>query len=350
MTENWVNLQCPVASTPTGQIQLSHGEGGRQSRELISRSIIPHLTNPVLTALGDGAVLPRLEGRLAFSTDSFVVSPLFFPGGDIGSLAVYGTVNDLVVSGARPRWLSLALILEEGLPLATLERILSSIAQAARIAAVEVVTGDTKVLPRGTVDQIYINTSGLGEILEPPPPGPTALQEGDELVVSGPIGQHGVSILASREELGIEPVPLSDCAPLLPLVETLRAGACPITALRDATRGGIAAVLQEWAEQSRLSLSIDERSLPVSDPVRSVCELLGLDPLHIANEGTMLVAVPAGWGLRAVELLRQCDQGTGAACIGRVTRRRLAPVFVRRALGTDIPLDDPQGAPLPRIC
>ena len=351
MTANWDNFACPSGpAADHGQITLAHGEGGRLTRQLIAQHIVPALQNSVLSALGDAAVLPALHGPLAFATDSYVVSPLFFPGGDIGKLAVFGTVNDLVVSGARPRWLSLSLIIEEGLAVSTLDRIIRSIAEAARTVDVEIVTGDTKVVPCGAADQIFINTAGVGELLAPIPPGPAALQSGDELVVTGPVGRHGVAILASRENFGIDPVPCSDCAPLTTLVDALRNGECPLTAMRDATRGGVAAVLHEWAEQSRLTMSITDAAIPVTDEVRGVCELLGLDPLHMANEGTMVVAVPAGWGARTVSLLRTEDAGMHAAVIGTVVPQRIAPVIVRRLLGTDQPLDDPPGSPLPRIC
>lgn len=351
MTANWDNLACPSGSAiDQGKITLAHGEGGRLTRQLIARHIVPVFHNSALSSLGDAAVLPQLNGPLAFTTDSFVVSPLFFPGGDIGKLAVFGTVNDLVVSGARPRWLSLSLIIEEGLLITTLDRIIQSIAESARTAEVEVVTGDTKVVPRGAADQIFINSSGVGELIAPIPPGPSTLQPGDEIVVTGPIGRHGAAILASRENFGIDPLPCSDCAPLSGLVDVLRKGGCPIRAMRDATRGGVAAVLHEWAEQSRLTMSITEGAIPITDDVRGVCELLGLDPLHIANEGTMVVAVPAGWGERTVSLLRTEETGTCAAVIGTVMPQRLAPVIIRRLLGTDQPLDDPPGSPLPRIC
>lgn len=351
MTANWESLSCPSETTVNqGQITLAHGEGGRLTRQLIAQHIIPAFQNSALSSLSDAALLPALDGPVAFTTDSFVVSPLFFPGGDIGKLAVFGTVNDLVVSGARPRWLSLSLIIEEGLPVATLDRIIQSIAEAARTADVEIVTGDTKVVPRGAADQIFINTAGVGVLIAPVPPGASALQPGDELVVTGPIGRHGVAILASRENYGIDPVPRSDCASLKGLVDVLRDGGCPIRAMRDATRGGVAAVLHEWAEQSRLTMSITEATIPVTDEVRGVCELLGLDPLHIANEGTMVVAVPAGWGVRTVSLLRTEETGDHAAVIGSVVSQRIAPVIVRRLLGTDQPLDDPSGSPLPRIC
>lgn len=319
-------------------------------RHLIQERIIPHFAGSILKNSDDAAALPVVPGPLAFTTDSFVVSPLFFPGGDIGTLAVNGTVNDLVVAGARPRWLSLSFILEEGLPLVLFDRIVKSIAAAARASTVEIVAGDTKVVPRGAADGVFITTSGIGELLAPMPPGPRCLQVGDELVVSGPIGRHGISILACRENLGFEPAPASDCAPLFEVAEVMRAAGIPVRAMRDATRGGVAAVLHEWSEQCRLTMRINESVVPVSNEVRGICELLGLDPLHVANEGTLMIAVPAGTGAATIAALRQVSLSRGAALIGVVQPRGIAAVTVRRSLGVEQPLDEPQGAPLPRIC
>jgi hydrogenase expression/formation protein HypE len=284
------------------------------------------------------------------STDSFVVSPLFFPGGDIGSLAVYGTVNDLAVIGAQPRWISLALILEEGLEIAILERVLASIAAAAKRIGVPVVTGDTKVVPRGAADKLFINTTGVGEIVGYAPVGPHSLQMGDEIIVTGPIGRHGIAVMVAREGLDFDPPPLSDCAPLVEAVDALRQANVPVRALRDATRGGVGAVLHEWAEASGKTLAIQERRLPVTPDVRGACELLGLDPIHVANEGTMLAAVPPGVANDAVAVLSSIAETKHAVQIGRVESRRIAPVVVERGAKQMIPLDEPVGAPLPRIC
>ncbi|MEQ8789630.1 MAG: hydrogenase expression/formation protein HypE [Pirellulaceae bacterium] len=351
MTDHVSGTSCPLPDAgDDARVTLAHGEGGRLMRRLIQQRIVPVLDSGPLAALGDAARLGRLSGRLALSTDSFVVSPLFFPGGDIGKLAVYGTVNDLAVAGARPKWISLAMILEEGLPLTTLDRVLASIAAAAELAAVQVVTGDTKVVPRGAADGMFLTTTGVGEIVEPPPPGPAELEDGDALIVSGPIGRHGVAILSAREQLGFDPPPKSDCASLAPSVEALRSAGAPIRAMRDATRGGVAAVLHEWAEASGRTLSIDESRVPLTDDVRGACELLGLDPLHVANEGTMLVAVAGDAADAALAALHGTPVSNSAALIGRVRRRSLAPVLVRRGLGRDLPLDEPAGAPMPRIC
>ncbi len=345
------SIACPVPASPRDDcVTLAHGEGGRLTHRLISERILPAMANEFLDDLGDAASLPRCEGPLAMSTDSFVVSPLFFPGGDIGSLAVHGTVNDLAVSGARPLWISLGLIIEEGLPIATLERVLSSIAKAARRSGVRVVTGDTKVVPRGAADKLFINTAGIGEKITPSPPGPTALEPGDEIIVTGPIGRHGMAVMASREGLEFESPPTSDSAPLVDAVEKLREAGVPIRAMRDATRGGLAAVLQEWAEASQMTLSIDEERLPVTPEVRGLCEVLGIDAVHVANEGTMVVAVPRGSTGDALRALQSVAETAHAKCIGEVGPRSLAAVVVRRALGRQVPLDEPLGAPLPRIC
>jgi len=341
------------------RVTLAHGEGGRLMRRLIAERILPALDNPHLASLSDAAALPFSElgesstladGALAMTTDSFVVAPLFFPGGDIGKLAVYGTVNDLAVSGARPRWISLAMIVEEGLPMETLERVLSSVGQAAQRVGVSVVAGDTKVVPRGAADGLFLNTTGIGQIVAPAPAGAASLTVGDQIFVSGPIGRHGMAVMCAREKLGFDPPPASDCAPLLEAVEALRAAGIPLRAMRDATRGGLAAVLHEWAGSCELSISIDEGQIPVTDDVRGACELLGLDPVHVANEGTMVIAVAEEHAEAAIAALRRVSIAAEAAQIGRVEKRKLAPVIVRRGFAREMPLDEPSGAPLPRIC
>jgi hydrogenase expression/formation protein HypE len=344
-------ISCPVtAQTTADRIMLAHGEGGRLMRQLIRQHILPKLDNEYLRLAGDAAILPACTGPLALTTDSFVVSPLFFPGGDIGSLAVYGTVNDLAVVGAHPRWISLALILEEGLELTTLQRVLASIAAAAERVGVPVVTGDTKVVPRGAADKLFINTTGVGEILGRAPVGPQAIEVGDEIIVTGPIGRHGIAVMAAREGIQFDPPPQSDSAPLIEAVNALRQANVSVRALRDATRGGLGAVLHEWAEASHKTLLIEERRLPVTREVRGVCELLGLDPVHVANEGTMLIAVAQGEARKGVEVLSEIAETAQAVCIGRVEPRGLAAVVVERGAQQRIPLDEPVGAPLPRIC
>jgi hydrogenase expression/formation protein HypE len=345
-------LACPVPVAPDSErITLAHGEGGRLMRKLVRDRILSKLDSDALRSMDDAAHLPAIDGPLAMTTDSFVVSPLFFPGGDIGSLAVYGTVNDLAVSGARPLYLTLSLIVEEGLPLALFDRVIQSIAEAAEKSGVQVVAGDTKVVPRGAADGLFINTTGVGQLVDPVPPGPGALCEGDELIVTGPCGRHGIAVLCAREELELAPPPLSDSAPLLRAAERLRDRLGPrLRAMRDATRGGVAAVLHEWADVSGLTLAIDENDLPVSHAVRGVCELLGLDPLHVASEGTMVIAVERTAAEDALAALRKLSETADASRIGTVKVRQLVPVAIRRTLGADQPLDDPLGAPLPRIC
>jgi hydrogenase expression/formation protein HypE len=345
------SIRCPVTNVASAdRVMLAHGEGGRLMRQLIHRRIIPAVDNEFLRIAGDAAVLPKLQGPIAMTTDSFVVSPLFFPGGDIGSLAVYGTLNDLAVAGAAPRWISLALILEEGLEMTVLERVLASVAEAAKRAGVLVVAGDTKVVPRGAADQIFINTTGIGELVAAPIAGPHAIEAGDELIVTGPIARHGIAVMAAREGLAFDPPPQSDSAPLVDAIAALRQAAIPLRALRDATRGGVGAVLHEWAEASGKTLIIEERLLPVTPDVRGACELLGLDPIHVANEGTMVIAVPQGCAQRAIEVLGGVRETAGSVCIGHVGPRGLAAVLVERIAGQKIPLDEPIGAPLPRIC
>lgn len=351
MSLDFQRASCPLPlSGDADRIALAHGEGGRVMRQLLASRIVPMFENEFLRQAGDAAVLPACTGRLAMTTDSFVVSPLFFPGGDIGSLAVHGTINDLVVAGAEPRWISLALIIEEGLELATLDRVLASIRSAARSVGVPIVAGDTKVVPRGAADGLFINTTGLGEFVVPPPAGPAALAAGDELIVTGPIGQHGMAVMVAREGLAFDPAPTSDSAPLVDVVRALRQSGATIRAMRDATRGGVGAVLHEWAEASSRSLAIVDAQVPVTPTVRGACELLGLDPIHVANEGTMLVAVAAGESPQAIAALRSVAQSAQAACIGCVIPRGISPVVVERATGRLVPLDEPSGAPLPRIC
>lgn len=343
-------FSCPGPVTgPHDVITLAHGEGTRIARQFIRDRILPKFPNPLLSPLHDGSCLTVNTHQVVVTTDSFVVSPRFFPGGNIGTLAVYGTINDLVVSGARPRWLTLSLMIEEGFSFAELDTILTSIATAARETDVCVVTGDTKVVPRGAVDGLFLNTTGIGELIPPAPGGPESLQVGDKLIVTGPIGQHGVSIMTIREGFDFSPAPTSDCGSLLAASNQLRHANVRVRCMRDATRGGVAAVLQEWAESSQLTLLIDEQSLPVSEEVRGACELLGLDPIHLACEGTMLLAVSSDQSQMAIEALRATTAGRLATEIGEVRAKTSSPVNVLRA-GREIPLDEPSGPPLPRIC
>jgi hydrogenase expression/formation protein HypE len=343
---------CPVAlSEDDKRITLAHGEGGRLMRQLIREHIAAAFDNDFLRCMDDAAQLPQIDGPLAISTDSYVVTPLFFPGGDIGSMAVYGTINDLAVSGAKPLWLTLSLIIEEGFPLNVLKCLLGRMADAVARTGVMVVAGDTKVVTKGAADGLFINTTGVGRIMSPVPRGPASLKVGDALIVSGPIGRHGIAVLTAREDFAFEPAPQSDSAPLFEVCQALRDRmGDEVRALRDATRGGVAAVLHEWAEASQLTLNIVEKLLPVTPDVRGACELLGIDPLHIANEGTMVVAVENNVAGEIIDILRQFPESEKAAVIGHVAERAVVPVTISRLLGTKQALDDPLGAPLPRIC
>jgi hydrogenase expression/formation protein HypE len=331
-------------------ISLMHGEGGWLSRRLLEEVVLPRIGGATLEELGDSAIVDVPGSRIAFTTDAYTVTPLFFAGGDIGRLAVFGTVNDLVVAGARPLWLSLSFVIEEGLAIEVLERVLDSVAAAARETGVSIVAGDTKVVPRGAADGLFVTTSGLGALVDPVPPGPRDLRPGDALLVSGPIGRHELAVLASRDELGFDPAPTSDCGSLWPAADALRRAGVAVRAMRDATRGGVAAVLHEWAAASRRTLTIEESRLPVTPVVRGACELLGLDPVHMANEGTMLVAVREDDVDSALAALRCAGDGASPALIGQVRERGDVPVTVVRGLAGERPLDRPSGSPLPRIC
>ena len=335
----------------TQRVTLLHGEGGRVMRSFLREVVAARLAGCGVQLDNDAADLGQIPDSLAMTTDSFVVTPLFFPGGDIGKLAVYGTVNDLAVSGATPLYLALSMIVEEGFELAVLNRVLDSVANAARRCGVQVATGDTKVLPAGSVDGLLLNTSGVGCFREPRIPGPARLKPKVDLLVSGPIGMHGLAVLCERESLGFDPPPNSDCGPLIDIARVLReALGSDLVAMRDATRGGVASVLHEWAETSGQAMWIDESRLPIAPDCRGICEMLGMDPLFIANEGTLVAAVAGNRSGDAIAALRRvcgCDE---AQVIGEVRERKSSPVIVRRVIGTDHPLDEPHAAMLPRIC
>ena len=332
-------------------ILLAHGGGGLLTHRLIRDLFLRHLGNPILAAEEDAAVLEAPGERLAFTTDAFVVSPLFFPGGDIGRLAVCGTVNDLAMAGATPRHLGAAFIIEEGLPYATLERVVVSMAETAREAGVTVVAGDTKVVGRGGADGLFITTSGIGALPAGEALGVGRLRPGDRLLVSGPLGDHGLAVLIAREGLPMRSRLVSDCAPLGGLVAALLA-ACPgeVRSLRDPTRGGLAATLNEWAAGAGLGMAIDEAAVPVRPEVRAACEMLGLDPLHAACEGRLVAAVAPGAAERALGTLRGHPLGAGAQIIGEVTAEHPGRVVLRTALGARRLLEMPAGDLLSRIC
>lgn len=346
-------LACPVPSVESERVLLAHGSGGVLTAQLIEELVLPAFRNPALDRLDDQAVLaPTLAPgeRLAFTTDSYVVTPLFFPGGDIGELAVNGTINDLAMGGARPLALSLAFILEEGLELGVLRRVIASAASAAARAGVPVVTGDTKVVGRGSGDQVFINTSGVGIVPAGVDLTSHNVRPGDVILLSGTVGDHGATILAQREGLSLDGELASDTAALHELGAAVLA-ACPEAhAMRDPTRGGLAATLVEIASRGGLSIQIDEAAVPVRDAVRGACELFGLDPMLLANEGKLVAFVPHGGAERALAAMRAHPRGRDAVAIGRVTDAGDGRVVVRTALGSRRILDLPYAEPLPRIC
>lgn len=328
-------------------ITLDYGSGGKKTAALIDELIVPAFQNDALSALGDGAVLDGAE-KLVFSTDSFVVSPLFFPGGDIGKLAVCGTVNDLLMCGGAPRYLSLSLIIEEGLPAAQLRRALNSVRDAAADAGVAVVTGDTKVVARGQGDGLYINTAGIG-FLKYPGLSPRAIRAGDAILVSGTVGDHGTAVMLARGGL-LEGQVRSDCAPLSALTEALLSSGAAVRALRDPTRGGLATTLCEFFEGTALGAVLEEDAVPVRPDVRAACELLGLDPLYSANEGKLIAVVSEETADTALAALRSCPEGGNAAVIGRAEARYPGRVVLRTSFGGGRVLQKLAGAQLPRIC
>jgi hydrogenase expression/formation protein HypE len=335
-------------------ITMSHGAGGKASHTLVTALFADVLSNPVLDQLGDNAQVPvpGTDGAtLAISTDSFVVSPLFFPGGDIGELAVNGTVNDLAVGGAQPLCLSAAFILEEGLDVGLLRRVVQSMRDAAERAGVSVVTGDTKVVPRGKADQLFVTTTGVGVVREPGRLGFARIRPGDAVLLNGSIGDHGSTVMLARGDVDLEAEGLrSDTAPLWRLVSTLLDGGIGVHFLRDATRGGVATVLNEIAQQAGVAVAIDEDSLPVHDEVRGVAEILGIEPLYIANEGVLVAIVAEEDAGRALELMRSLPEGREAARIGEVRAEPEGMVFIRTGFGGTRVVDMLIGDPLPRIC
>lgn len=333
-------------------ITLSHGSGGKASRNLLDGLLLPGLGGAPLDGFDDAAVLPigAAPARLAFTTDSYVVSPLFFPGGDIGSLAVHGTINDLATAGARPLALSLGLILEEGLDVAVLRRIVESIRTASAAAGVPIVTGDTKVVNRGKADQVFINTAGVGVVPNGVSLSGALVQPGDRVLLSGPVGDHGIAVLLAREALEIEADIRSDSAPLHRLAAAVLEASPQTRCLKDPTRGGVASCLNEIAQHAGLAIAVDEGRIPVRGDVRAACEILGLDPLHIANEGKLIAIVPAAHADAALDAMRSDALGTEAAIIGEVLESPPDMVLVRTEAGGSRVLDMLAGDPLPRIC
>jgi len=331
------------------KVLLDYGSGGRASQRLINDLFFKHLGNEILARMDDGAVLD-LGGRLAMSTDSFVVDPIEFPGGDIGSLAVHGTVNDVAMMGAKPLYLTCGFILEEGLEMAVLERIVASMGRAARNAGVRVVAGDTKVVPHGAADKIFINTTGIGNLLVDPAPSGSRAALGDVVLVSGTMGDHGLTILSTREGLSFEAPVQSDSAALCGLVEKLLAVVPEVHVLRDPTRGGLATTLNEIAGQSQVGVELTEAAIPVDPAVAGGCAVLGLDPLYLANEGKFLCVLPEGRAEAALAVLRADPLGARAALVGRVTDEHPGKVALVTPLGGKRLLGMLEGEQLPRIC
>ena len=344
-----------MATIRDKSITMAHGGGGRAMRELIERLIVPAFANPLLAPLEDQARielrgLAEIGDRLAFTTDSYVVSPLFFAGGDIGTLAICGTVNDLAMSGAVPLFLSCGLIIEEGFATADLERVLTSMSSTARQAGVNVVTGDTKVVNRGAADKLFINTAGIGVIAAGVNISATRAQPGDVIIVNGTLGDHGVAILVARNELELQSDIASDCQPLHGLVQAMLA-ACPdIHCLRDATRGGLATVLNEFAISSNVGMRLDERALPLKPEVRGACEMLGLDVLYMANEGKLVAVVPHAFGDAVLAAMRAHPAGADAAIVGEVLAEPAGHVILNTLFGGERVVDMLVGEQLPRIC
>ena len=345
----------PLGRLQVAKVTLAHGGGGKAMRDLIDDVFIAPFENTALAPLEDQAridlgVFAALGDRLAFTTDSFVVDPLFFPGGDIGKLAVYGTVNDLAVGGAVPLFLSCAVIIEEGVPVELLRRISASMAEAAGVAGVQIVTGDTKVVQKGACDKVFITTTGIGAIRRGLDLGAHKARAGDAILVNGLLGDHGAAILGARGDMALDSPIESDCAPLHGLVRAVLAAAPGTRLMRDATRGGVATVLNEIASASGVSIEIDETATPIRDEVKAFCEILGLDPLYLANEGKLVAVVPAVEAEAALAAMRDNPLGSGACLIGHAGNREAGRVTMRTSFGGRRIVDMLVGEQLPRIC
>lgn len=344
------NLTCPVPISTYDKVLLAHGGGGKLTHQLIQNTFLPILDNELLRQQHDGTEFQVNGNRLVMSTDSFVVQPIFFPGGDIGELAVNGTVNDLACCGAKPLYLSIGLIIEEGLPMADLKRIMLSMKKAAVEAGVQIITGDTKVVEKGKGDQIFINTTGIGLIERPVHLHPDQVKAGDVVLINGTIADHGICILSSRAGLEFETTIESDTQPLNQLIADILE-VCPETrVIRDPTRGGLASTLNEIAETSGLCIELDEENIPIHEEVRGACELLGLDPLYVANEGKILVIVPAESGEKVLIAMKKNGAGKESAIIGKVKSSPASTLLIKTTIGSSRIVDMISGEQLPRIC
>jgi hydrogenase expression/formation protein HypE len=347
---NPLGLHCPIPITEYSQILMAHGGGGKLTHQLIETLFLPLFENPMLAQRHDAAVLEFGSARVAFTTDSYVVRPLFFPGGDIGMLAVNGTVNDLAMCGAQPLYLSAGFILEEGLAMDTLWCVVQSMKRAAEASGVLLVTGDTKVVDRGKGDGIYINTAGIGLVAPDLQVAPAYVQEGDGILLSGDVGRHGIAIMTVREGLAFESAIESDCAPLNGIVTKLLEAGINIHCMRDLTRGGLASALVEIAESSRLHIAISENAITVLEDVRGACEILGFDPLYVANEGRFICFVASTDIDRTLDLMRRHPQGSQACVIGTVKKDPPGLVTLKSRIGVTRVVDMLSGEQLPRIC
>lgn len=345
-----LNPACPIPICQYPQVMMAHGGGGKLMHQLFENVFGKAFSNPILDTNHDSAQFSVPPGRLAMTTDSYVVRPIFFPGGDIGSLAVHGTVNDLAMSGARPLYLSCAFIIEEGLPMETLCRVVSSMSDAAKMCGVQIVTGDTKVVDKGKGDGMYINTTGIGVIGHSWPIGPQVVEPGDVIILSGDIGRHGMAIMAVREGLQFESIIESDSAPLHDAVLQLFNQEIEVHCLRDLTRGGLASALNEIAEAADVRIAVEEKSIPVCEEVHAACEMLGLDPFNVANEGRFIAFIPARESEKALQVLRRQPVCSQASIIGQVTELSRPLVVLQSRLGATRILDIPTGEQLPRIC
>jgi hydrogenase expression/formation protein HypE len=351
-TTTTFELNCPVPRVADDRIVLAHGGGGRLTHQLIEKIFLPAFSNAMLEQRHDGAVLPLNGSRLAFTTDSFVVRPLIFPGGSIGDLAIYGTVNDLAMCGARPLYLSAGFILEEGLEMDTLRAVVSSMQEAAATAGVKLVTGDTKVVDKGKGDGIFVNTSGIGVIESNVKTtiAPASVQVGDAVIVSGDLGRHGIAILSVREGLEFESPILSDTATIWPAVEALLNAGIEIHCLRDLTRGGLATTLNEIAADRNVCIKLEEASIPVDEIVQGACEILGLDPLYVANEGRFAIFVPPTQADATLEAMKKVPVSQGSVRVGKVEETPGRTVVLQSRIGGNRVVDMLSGEQLPRIC
>lgn len=345
------NFSCPTTINDQEVIRLAHGSGGKHTSQLIQSIFLPAFGNDQLNLMHDGALLEIPTNQIVFTTDSYVIQPIFFPGGDIGKLAVTGTVNDLAMCGAAPRYLSCGFIIEEGFLHSDLKRIVESMKVEAKIHGAQIVTGDTKVIERQSGTNIFINTTGIGICMVDYPINPLQIKPGDQVILSGDIGRHGMAVIAHRENLTFPTPLLSDCTSLVGIVRALISAGIRIHCMRDLTRGGLATALVELAESSRMDFIIEEESIAVSEEVNSACEILGLDPLYVANEGRFVVFVEEGQAEEALKIMHRFSEGTGASLIGKVTSKSPSPhATLTNCYGADRYLYKLVGDQLPRIC